>query len=180
MAEGSEAVSLELNAEKLPVFAADDPLLADMLEETEKAGEDALPVLLIPLKKSYELNVTVLPKTVKNKRYTLSVDDSTIVKVYDHNITGSKKGSTVLTIASKQDPEAVLSYRVLVIQPVSSIAITPAVRSLPVGGSIQLTANATPESAPMKAVTWKTENPKIATVDENGVITGRTDHTRQD
>ncbi|MBQ4436041.1 MAG: Ig-like domain-containing protein [Clostridia bacterium] len=172
MAEGSEAVSLELNAEKLPVFAADDPLLADMLEETEKAGEDALPVLLIPLKKSYELNVTVLPKTVKNKRYTLSVDDSTIVKVYDHSITGSKKGSTVLTIASKQDPEAMLSYRVLVIQPVSSIAITPAVRSLPVGGSIQLTANATPESAPMKAVTWKTENPKIATVDENGVITG--------
>ena len=172
LAQGSDAITMEINAEKHPVFAADDPLLTDMLEETEITGEDALPVLLLPVKKTYELQVTVEPKTVKNKHFTLSAEDKKLVQVSGTSITGLKKGKTILSITSKQDPKVEVRYRVLVIQPVSRISLSGPARNVPVGGEVKIKAKVTPDGAPVKAVTWKIENEKIAVVDENGVVKG--------
>ena len=169
LAEGNDAITLELNTQKLPVFEADDSLVSGLLAETD---EEALPVLLLPLKKSYELQVTVGPKAVKNKRFTLSVDDTALVRVSENTLTGLKAGETVLTIASKQDPAVTLCYRILVIKPVTRIALSGPARNVPVGGTITMSANITPADAPVQAVTWKVENEKIATVDENGIVTG--------
>ena len=43
---------------------------------------------------------------------------------------------------------------------------------IPVGGTKQLFANVLPDNAINKDVTWRSENPDVATVDQNGKVTG--------
>ena len=171
LAEGDEAIRLEVNTARLPVYAADDPYPAE-LGLAVQYEEKALPVLVLPLKKTLQPQVTVMPKTVKNKKVTLTVDDEEIAKVRGNSVTGQKTGETVLTIASQADPAVILQYRVLVYKPVTRIAVKASEKSVAVGQSISLTASFIPEDATLKAVTWSSANEQIATVDGNGNVTG--------
>ena len=171
LAEGNEAITLELNTARLPVYAADDPY-PEMLGLAAEEGENALPVLVLPLNKSLQPQVTVMPKTVKNKKVTLAVDNEEIAKVRWNSVTGQKAGETVLTIASEADPAVVLQYRLLVYKPVTRIAVTLSEKSVAVGQSISLTPSFIPEDATLKEVAWSSANELIATVDGNGNVTG--------
>lgn len=168
LAEGQdEAVTVELNTANLPVYAADDPYLDGM---TDPAG--GLPVIVLPVKKTLQLRVTVGPKTLKNRKSVLSVDDAEIVQVRENGVTGKKAGETVLTIASAADPDAMVQYRIIVIQPVTRITLTAAEKSVAVGETVALTPVIIPEDATRQTVTWKSENEALAVVDENGIVTG--------
>lgn len=167
---GDEAVTLEVNTGKLPVHAAGDPYLAE-LGAVLPEGE-TLPVLVLPVKKSQQLKVTVKPRTVKDKKFTLSADDETVVQIRGNTVSGARPGTAVLTVASHKDPSAAVQYRVLVIQPVTRIAITAPDKSVAVGKTITLAASILPEDAAMKGVTWESANEQIATVDANGTVTG--------
>lgn len=162
-----ETVSLGLNTAKLPVYAADDPYLSGLT-----AGGDGLPVIVLSVKKSLQLQVTVTPKTVKNKKVTLAADNEEVVRVKGNNITGLKPGEAVVTIASVQDPSVTLQYRVVVIQPVTRIALAAPAKNVAIGGTMAMTATVFPEEATRKQVTWSSATEAIATVDENGVVTG--------
>ena len=166
LAEG-EAITLELNTSKLPVYAADDPSLSGL-----KAGGDGLPVLVLLMKKSQKLQVNVQPKTVKNKKVDLTVDNGQVVQVKGNSVQGVAPGEAVLTIASQADPTVTLQYRIVVIQPVTRVNVTAPEKSVAVGGTMQLAATILPENATKQQVTWESANPDIATVDENGVVTG--------
>lgn len=168
LAEGQEeAISLELNTSKLPAYAADDPFLDGLAAKT-----DDLTVLVLPVKKSLELQVSVKPKTLKNKKFDLSVDNADIVRVKGNTVTGLAVGETVLTIASQEDPAVQIQYRIAVIQPVTRIAVTASEKTVAVGGTVSLTAAYVPENATKQQVVWSSADEKIATVDENGVVTG--------
>ena len=169
-AEGNDAITLEVKTQKLPVYESGDPSLNGLLSEA--AQGDALPVLVIPTKKAYQLQVTILPKTVKNKKVTLTVDDPEIVKVKGSSVTGLKRGETVLTIASVQDPSVTVQYRIAVIQQVTRLAVTAPEKSVAVGGTVALTPVFTPEDATIRQVTWASSNEKVATVDAKGTVTG--------
>jgi len=58
--------------------------------------------------------------------------------------------------------------------PVTGISIEAPVTEVRAGGTIQLTAVTTPDNATFKGVIWTSGNPDVATVDENGVVTGMT------
>lgn len=167
LAEGDDAVTLELNAAKLPVYAADDPYLNGV-----NAAGGTLPVIVLSVKKSIQLQVNVTPKTVKNKKVELSVDNGEVVRVKGNSLTGLKTGEALLTIASVQDPSAILQYRIVVIQPVTRLTLRAPVKSVAIGGTIQLTPEYTPADATLQQVTWSSADGKIATVDGNGVVTG--------
>lgn len=167
-AEGGGAVTLELNAAKLPLFAADDPLLDGLGLQ----AEPALPVLLLPVKRNCKLQVTVQPGTVKNKKVTLTADNGEVVRVQGNTVTGLKPGEAVLTIASDEDPSVTLQYRIAVIQPVTRITVEMPEKSVAVGGTLTLTPGFVPEDASLKQVTWSSADERIATVDANGTVTG--------
>ena len=168
LAEGEEAITLELNTANLPVYAADDPFLNDLGAQSDSA----LPVLVIPIKRSYQLQVAVQPKTVKNKRFTLAADNEEILQAKGSNVLGLKPGEAVLTIASQEDPSATLQYRVVVIQPVTRLSVTMPEKSVAVGSTMTLTPEYVPEDASLKKVTWSSADERFATVDENGTVTG--------
>ncbi len=166
LAEG-EAITLELNTSELSVYAADDPSLSGLT-----AGGDGLPVLVLLVKKSQKLQVNVQPKTVKNKKVDLTVDNGQVVQVKGNSVQGVAPGEAVLTIASQADPSVTLQYRIVVIQPVTRVNVNAPEKSVAVGGTMQLAATILPENATKQQVTWESANPDIATVDENGVVTG--------
>lgn len=56
--------------------------------------------------------------------------------------------------------------------PVEEVRISPGTGSVKIGGKIKLTANVIPVSATNKNVIWKSENSKIASVDNAGIVTG--------
>ena len=166
LAEGGDAITLELNTSKLPVYAAGDPYLEGLTEQTD------LPVLVMPVKKAYQLTVKVLPQTVKNKKITLSVDNDAVAKASGNTVTAKAPGEAVLTIASAQDPAVAIQYRIVVIQPITRITLTASEKSVAAGGTITLTPTFTPENATRKQVIWSTTTGTLLSVDENGVVTG--------
>ena len=87
LAEGEEANGLDVNTAKLPVYAADNPVPAE-LGLSAQAVEAKLPVLVLQVKKNLQLQVAVMPKTVKNKKVTLSVDNEEIAKVKSNTVIG--------------------------------------------------------------------------------------------
>ena len=161
-----DAITLELNTSRLPLYDAGDPYLSGLTEQTD------LPVLVLPVKRSWQLSVKVQPQTVKNKQFTLSVDNDQVVQVKKNTVTGLAPGETVLTIASAQDPEAAIRYRIVVILPVTRITVNASAKSVAVGSTISLTPVIVPENATKQQVTWASGNEGILTVDENGVVTG--------
>ena len=160
-------ITLEVNTARIPVYAADDPYLDGLAAEG-----NTLPVLLISARKTVYLQVNVTPRTVRNKKVTLSVDNEAVVQVRGTNLAGLKPGEAVLTIASQEDPSVTLQYRIVVVQPVKRIALTADAKSVAVGGTMALTPACLPEDATRKRVTWESANEQIATVDANGVVTG--------
>ena len=167
LAEGSNAVTLELNTAKLPVYAADDPYLEGL-----SSGGDNLQVILLSVKRFLTLQVQVLPKTAPNKKVALSVDNEAVVRVRGNAITGLQPGEAILTIASQADPTVTKLYRIVVIQPVTRITLTAPEKSMIIGSTLTLTPAYLPENATRKQVTWSSATPQIAAVDENGVVTG--------
>lgn len=166
LAEG-DAVTLELNAAKLPVYAADDPYLNGLT-----AADDGLPVIVLFAKKSIQLQVNVQPRTLRNKKVGLSADNTEAVSVKGNTIIGLKPGEAVLTIASEADPSVTLQYRIVVIQPLTRIALTAPAKTVAAGAAMELTPSFLPEDATRKEIVWASANEQVATVDANGVVTG--------
>ena len=169
-AEENEAIRLEVNTRKLQVYDRGTAMTAELTGGT--AQEEELSVLVIPVKKTCQMQVTVTPKTLKNKKVTLTAGDPEILKISGNQVTGLKPGSTLLTIASAQDPEAKVQYRAVVIQPVKRISVTASRKSVAAGETITLTPEFLPEDATIRRVTWISSNEKAATVDANGTVTG--------
>ena len=167
---GRKASAIEVAEAKLPLYAADDPGIAALLSD---GGEGAdLPVLVVPVKKSLTISATVLPSDASDKKVVLTSGDSAVLQVKQGTVTGSAPGETVLTVASQKSPEVAVQYRVLVVQPVKKLTVESAGASVPVGGQLALTALVSPANATLQQVSWSSGDEKIATVDENGVVTG--------
>lgn len=169
-AEGS-TITLEItNAAKLPLYAADDPWISQLRHGAEPA--DSLQVLVVPVKKGIQLQTSIQPASVKNKRVTLTVDRPEYVRVQGNSLSGLVPGEAVLTVASQENPDAKAQFRVLVIQQATRLTLSAAEKSVPVGGTLGLTAVCAPENTTFQAVTWSSADERIATVDQNGVVTG--------
>ena len=166
-AEESATMTMDVT----PVCAPDDPILQG-LGLTAPEGTETLPAVLVRLKKATKLTVTILPKNTKNKKVDVSVENEDIVKVKGTTLTPVQAGETVMTVTSKADPSVSQKFRVIVFQPVTRLTLSASEKSVTVGKTLSLTPVYQPEDAQLKAVTWSSSNENVATVDENGTVTG--------
>ncbi|MBR2662502.1 MAG: Ig-like domain-containing protein [Clostridia bacterium] len=163
-------VTVTVNTGKLPVLDPADPVVSGIL--AAEGRTETLPVLLLSVKKSADLRATVLPKTVKNKKVTLTADNGEVLQVKGMRITGLAAGVSKVTIASEEDPSAAQEYLVAVIKPAARVQITAEAKSVAVGETMGLSATVAPADATISAVEWSSGDERIATVDEKGVVTG--------
>lgn len=86
----------------------------------------------------------------------------------------TKEVSITVTVTPKDGGKGVTATCNVTVSPnePDGITISPATLELGPGQSGYLTAKVTPETAEGQTVTWKSEDTSIATVDENGKVTG--------
>lgn len=165
-----KVTTIEVTEGKLNLLSTDDPLVTPLL------NADTLPaqpekVLVLRLGKSQAIQATCLPKDASDRKYTLTSSDESIVRVSGSNLQPKAAGECTITVASAQNPDVALTYRTLVVQPVTRLQLTGE-KSTWIGGTLTLTPVYSPENASIQAVTWASSNEKVAMVDANGVVTG--------
>lgn len=77
---------------------------------------------------------------------------------------GGVKPENVTVTGGQTEPEPA---------PVTSVALDKTTATIKVGGTVTLAATITPANATNKNVTWSSSDPAVATVDTNGVVTGK-------
>ena len=156
-----------LNTTKLSVYDPDDPAVTGLLKEATDYQ-----VLVVPAGGTATLAATCTPEDASDRKVTFTTNDAGVAKVQGTNLKAIQRGECDLVVASVQNPEIIQTFRVLVIQPVTKITINAGNRTVAAGSSMQLTATCLPDNASIQNVTWTSKTPNIATVDENGTVTG--------
>ena len=118
---------------------------------------------------------TVKLETVTNhpvkQKITYSVSDEAIATVDENgNLTAHAEGTATVTATLQNGATATQTLTVIPLVESVSISV-PYSMKVKIGGSKQLTATAAPATSPEKLI-WASSDPSIATVDQNGVVSG--------
>lgn len=158
---------VQVTEDQLPVYQPMDEEVAPLLEDYTE-----LPVLVLRLGTNQAIRATALPTDANDRSIVMTTDDETIVSVSGNTLRPKKRGECTLTVASRQNPEVQVQYRLVVVQPVTKLQVKGEDNTIYVGETLPLIALYTPESASIQQAIWSSGNERIITVDENGVVTG--------
>ena len=111
-------------------------------------------------------------KKLKAKKAKWTSADSGVVKVSSPGkLTAKKKGSAAVTVSYKGE-SATCRVVVTHLVPVKSVKLSAGKAAVSMGNTAKLTAKIRPDNASDKALVWASDKPSVATVDENGRVTG--------
>lgn len=121
------------------------------------------------------IQAMIKPSTLKGVSLKWVSSNEEIVEITESGklsvtIKGIAGGNAVIS-AINQDNVVVGFCSVTVLQPVESMTLSETEVTTRIGNTVQLRATLEPENATIQTVTWKSSNPKVATVSENGLVT---------
>ena len=162
--------SIAVTENKLTVFQSTDSEVAHLFPAAE--GAAPLRVLVLRLGANQTLQAVCEPADASSRKFTIASSDDSVVKASGSTLKPQKAGQCDITVSSELNPEVSVTYRALVVQPVTRLKLSSPEKTAYVGGTLALSAAFTPANATIQALTWQSANEKVATVDENGVVTG--------
>lgn len=115
---------------------------------------------------------TVEPFDAINKNVTYISSDPEIASVDVNGVVTALKGGTCEIIVTTVESNVTRTCTIVVKEYVSSIEITDNPEFLNITESVDLGVKVGTETATNKGVIWFSNNPNIATVDQNGKVTG--------
>lgn len=128
----------------------------------------------------YQVEVTVLPEALENKKVKYASSNNKIVTVDNKGkITGMKKGTAQITITTEETPQISKIIEVTVEEKPSELRVDQSEIELYVEDSDYLNVTVLPENLENKEVTYVTSDDNIAIVDKNGKVTGIAEGTAQ-
>ena len=130
---------------------------------------------VVSLKTGETLNLTatVSPNKATYKTVTWTSNDTSIATVSNNGTVTAISTGTAQIQAVAGGYEALCTVTVIpATVEVSSITLNPTIASLKVGETLNLTATVSPNNATDKTVTWTSSDTSIATVSNNGTVTG--------
>ena len=131
--------------------------------------------LLLATNQMGYLHATAQPSDANEKGIVWSSTDPSIATVNSGGqVKGVRRGECSIVATSKSSPEVYAAVPVQIIQRVTDIVFTGGQVSLPIRTTAQLTWEVQPADASIQEVTFSSSNRKVATVDENGLVTGLT------
>ena len=123
--------------------------------------------------KTCQLTATISPANATYKSLTWSSSDESIATVDQSGKVTAVSIGTVSIVAHSSDGKKSASCEVTVLQKAESITLDNKSLEIYVGDEpITLTATVLPENTNDKSVTWTSSNNSVATVDEDGKVTG--------
>lgn len=123
------------------------------------------------------LVATVTPPDAENKAVTWESDKPAVAKVDQNGKVTAVDGGTANITATTVDGKKVATCVVTVTVPVTGVTLDTNAITLEIDGTQKLVATVVPINATNKKVTWKSDKPEIATVDQEGTVTGIADGT---
>jgi uncharacterized protein YjdB len=123
------------------------------------------------------LVATVTPPDAENKAVTWESDKPAVAKVDQNGKVTAVDGGTANITATTVDGKKVATCVVTVTVPVTGVTLDTNAITLEIDGTQKLVATVAPINATNKKVTWKSDKPEIATVDQEGIVTGIADGT---
>ena len=162
-----------LTAEDGPAFSHVKNLIANDLFETlpEEELEAIHRVLLLKKGASLALKVTMEPSGASDRSFTVFAAQTDILRVSKTTIKGLAPGAAMLQLTSTSNPSVSILLPVLVVEPVTKVRVSAEKTTLTLDEQAQTILTFTPEDATLQAVSYSSDNEKIATVDEKGLVT---------
>ncbi len=155
------------------------PQAQSQLIYVDETGSAVLPLLV---NENVQMSCTITPDTVTYSDVMWASSNEEVVSVtQDGLITALAEGTTGFSVISVtpvgmysgSGVTATLKVRVSAqLVPASSMSLAATVDTIYVGENSTLTPTILPENATYRTVAWTSENEAIATVDQNGVVTG--------
>ena len=117
------------------------------------------------------LVATIYPSDATNQSVSWSSSDISVATVDDKGMVSAVEGGSA-TITARTNNGKTAACSVTVTTPVTGVSLNESSLKLNPGESATLVATVLPSTAGNKSVTWSSNNNDIATVDQNGVVTG--------
>ncbi len=121
-----------------------------------------------------DLIAIIHPDNASDKTVFWSTSDPEIATVDQNGIvTAIKQGFCTITATSAYGQQATCAVTVVpVVNTVEQIIISETAIEISIDETYQLSATIIPDDATDKTITWRSSDPSIATVDQNGLVTG--------
>ena len=87
-------------------------------------------------------------------------------------VTGVAQGTTTVTAVSVADTTLRGTATVTIVPIVRTVTVQPSAAAINIGEARQLTQTVTADAGASTAVTWRSANPAVASVSQNGVVSG--------
>ncbi len=127
----------------------------------------------IAVNEEFNLSHTIKPDNATNKNVTWSSSNNAVATVDSTGkVKGIKVGSATIKVTT-EDGNKTATCKVTVVIPVQDISLNFTYKSIVKNSTLQLTATVKPDNATNKNVTWSSGNDAVATVDENGLVKGK-------
>ena len=121
-----------------------------------------------------QLVETYSPSDAAVEKITWTSSDNNVATVEDGLVTAMRNGTATITVSSDSGVKATCNITVnSSVVTVTTVNINPSSVSIRVNGTTQLSAEFYPPYASNKTLTWRSSNKSIATVDGNGLVTGK-------
>lgn len=169
-----KVAKVTLDTSKLQIYEPDDPKILSLMGRSPEDEPLEDRILFMYVHGGFYPQIAITPDDVRygDKRVTYESSDTGVVKFYDNRIRAVSAGECDLVIRSVQSPEIFEKFHVFVGTSAAQVKINAPLKTVPIGRAMQLSAEVLPAEATFRDVTWTSRNPKIATVDANGVVAG--------
>lgn len=164
------ALAMTLSLAAPPAGAA--PISAAKAKVTSvKITKPDTTTLVIKKSKTYQLKVSVKGTGKVSKKVTYTSSNSKVVRVSKKGkLKAVKNGTAKITVKSKANPKKKAVLTVKVGTPVTKVKLNKKTLQGEEGTVVQLKATVSPAKATLKKVSYKSSNPKVASVDSKGHV----------
>lgn len=146
-------------------------------------GEYKIAVTGVSIKKSatiikgkkLTLKATITPADATNKQVAWKSSKTTVATVSKNGVVKAKKAGKATITVTTVDGNKTAKCKITVKNPIKvrKISLNKNKATIKKGETLKLKVKIKPSDATNKAVTWKSSNKKVATVDKNGKVKGK-------
>jgi Bacterial surface proteins containing Ig-like domains len=127
-----------------------------------------------------QLSVTVLPAEAADKTGVWASSNEAVATVdQTGKVTGVSAGNANITFTTTDGGKVGTTAAVIAVAVIvpTSVSVTPASPTTTVGGTVKLSASITPANSTDKTGVWASATPAVATVAQDGTVTGVSEGT---